>query len=286
MICIIGMGRVGMVLAFHLFQTGATFSSFIEVNAKQRANVKRFLRSIPIHRNLTPSVVNNSQLFFICVQDDNLINVIENFISAGYSIEGKIFVHTSGVYSSEIMGSFQEKGAFIASAHPIYSFSTSKPSKQLMNGVYFDIEGDDEAIAYIIPLLKQMGCISVQLSKDQKLPVHLASVFYSNYFVGLADIAQNILQKADLADQNLFKPFLPLIQSTLRHLEDSTPSEALTGPLKRGDLLTLQKHVSYLKKNYPEGLQVYLDMGKILLKVGKFSKKDLTQITNLFEEYA
>jgi predicted short-subunit dehydrogenase-like oxidoreductase (DUF2520 family) len=284
-ICIIGMGRVGLVLAFHLSQANVTFSSLIDKNAIQRSNIRQYMGNMPIHKNLTPSIINDSQIFLICVQDDNLVKIIENFVSGDSEIEGKIFVHTSGAYSSEIMGSVQEKGALIASAHPIFSFSTAPPSKQMMNGVYFDIEGDEEAIAFIIPLLKQLGCIPIRLSKGQKLAVHLASVFYSNYLVGLADVAQKILQGAGLANQDLFKPFLPLIHSTLNHLVDSPPSEALTGPLKRGDLLTLKSHLNYLKKNYPEGLQAYFDLSNILLKTAKISKKDFSLITNLFSEY-
>ena len=265
-LCIIGGGRVGSTLGYHFLKSGYNLSAIIEKNTPRTLALKKYFPDTSINKNLLVEILQISQVIFICVQDDEIPRVVDKIEEIPIKFNGKIFVHTSGAVLSHVLLPLKKKGAFAASLHPIYSFSDNHPSKIPMEGVYSDVEGDPEAVTVMEKMISQIGGKTIKINPEQKLPIHLASVFYSNYFIGMAQIAQDILKSSNIPSKNLWDPFLPLIKSTERNLSQSKPDDALTGPLVRGDVETIKRHLEFLKKNANHCLPVYKEIAKFLLK--------------------
>lgn len=267
MLCFIGAGRVGSVLAYHFSRFNIPLRGIIEKNIARHPTLKKRFPNVEIESSLATGIISKSDIIFISVPDDLLETVGEAIGRLEFDLSGKSFVHTSGAYSSEILSSLKEKNGRIAGAHPIYSFGSDDPAGVSLEGVYFDLEGDAAAIDQLKKLFQQTTIKYIEITPDQKLAVHLASVFYSNYFVGLAQVAQEILRGSHFPKEHLWKPFVPLIESTLANLSSDSPAKALTGPIKRGDILTVEKHLSFLKSHYPDFVPAYLQMARTLLQI-------------------
>jgi predicted short-subunit dehydrogenase-like oxidoreductase (DUF2520 family) len=71
-------------------------------------------------------------------------------------------------------------------------------------------------------------------------------VFASNYFVVVEAVAQRLLRHAGLADAEAWEALRPLVRGTLENIERDGPPAALTGPVLRGDVDTIARHLAAL----------------------------------------
>lgn len=285
-LCFIGAGRVGSVLAHHFSKSDFSVRGIIEKNAARHPALRELFPQVEIKSSLAPEIISQSNMIFIAVQDDSLKQVGETIVRLGIDLSEKSFAHTSGAYSSEILTPLKKGSGSIASAHPIYSFGSGEPASISLEKVYFDLEGDAAAVEQLKNLFKRTGIKFIEITPKQKLAVHVASVFYSNYFVGLAHIAHEIMRESQFPEAHLWEPFVPLIESTLANLSSDGPANALTGPIKRGDILTVEKHLTYLKSHNPKSVPVYIQMARTIAKIaslpGEISRK-LEETLKTFE---
>lgn len=284
-LCILGAGRVGSALAYHFHKSKIKIIGIIEKNETRHSYLKKFFPETLINSSPTQEIISKSNLVFISVQDDHLSIVTEQLCDPSTNFKNKIIVHTSGAHSSKILSPLKKQNAQIASAHPIYAFSENDPDKISLKNVYFDLEGDASAVEILTSLFQKVGINTIKITAEQKLAIHTASVFYSNYFVGLAQVAQMVLQASQISPDNYWQPFVPLIQSTIHNLSSKTPEEALTGPIKRGDIQTIEKHLNFLNENLPEAKKIYLQMTQSIINAISLSTDVKNKLTAILKKY-
>jgi predicted short-subunit dehydrogenase-like oxidoreductase (DUF2520 family) len=73
--------------------------------------------------------------------------------------------------------------------------------------------------------------------------IHLAAVFACNFTTQLLQESDLLLQKSNL-DLGVLHP---LIRETMEKVLELGPKEAMTGPAKRGDIATIEKHINKLE---------------------------------------
>ena len=101
-----------------------------------------------------------------------------------------------------------------------------------------------------------------ELEDEKRIVLHIAAVFVNNFTNQLFKMADDILEKENLS----FDVLKPLIQETVNKIHHYAPSDMQTGPAKRGDLITIQKHLDYLNKNTPSQ---YFDLYKMFTELIK-----------------
>ena len=83
----------------------------------------------------------------------------------------------------------------------------------------------------------------------------------------------------------LVPALLPLIEGTLGNLRVMKPAGALTGPISRGDIGTVARHIKSLEENAPDILDLYKALGRRTLKIawekGKLKKDQLEELKSL-----
>ncbi len=83
----------------------------------------------------------------------------------GNILPGNIFAHCSGVLTSEIMSAVKVKDAFVASIHPMTSFSKPEIAVKSYKNTYCAFEGDPEALNVIKPLFRAIGSSIYEINK-------------------------------------------------------------------------------------------------------------------------
>ena len=97
-----------------------------------------------------------------------------------------------------------------------------------------------------------------QINDIQRAKLHVAAVFVNNFSNNLFTIGEQITEKENLP----FDILKPLIQETVQKIQNHSPSKMQTGPAIRNDQNTIDRHLKYLKKEFPELVEVYQTMTK------------------------
>ncbi|KTD07586.1 Rossmann-like and DUF2520 domain-containing protein [Legionella jamestowniensis] len=185
-----------------------------------------------------------ADITFITTPDD-CIEGIGRELASKSTQSGSVIVHCSGLLSSEVLQPLKNSGCFVASVHPMRSFANPAVSVEEFEGTYCAMEGDNEALSVLEVLFKAIGSKVYQIDKNKKPLYHAAGVFASNYLVTLAQQALECLKEAGVENEIAMKAIASLMKGTVSNLEKTlSPEKSLTGPIKRGDLLTIRKHIN------------------------------------------
>lgn len=188
-----------------------------------------------------------ADITFITTPDDAIEAVVDMLAKTGNLQPGSIVIHCSGVLSSKILEPLHQQRCHIASLHPLRAFGSQRVNQAIFNRCPCVIEGDSKALACLIPLFESLGANLVTIKAESKIKYHAAAVMASNYLVTLASLATQLMEEAGLSQPDAKHMVTSLMQSNLDNIcERDTASDALTGPLSRGDLMTVKKHLDIL----------------------------------------
>lgn len=195
----------------------------------------------------------------------------------------KSVIHCSGNMTSGVCRSLADKGAVVASIHPLQTF-TRGDKKERLQDIHISLEGDEALTSQFKQIIYKMGAKPVTLDSGQKQALHIAAVFASNYLIALLCTAENLLREEGI--DNGLNILEPLIRQTLSNVFDLGIDAALTGPVSRGDDVSVKEHLDVLKKN-PEHHRLYQLLGKealqIATKQNRLTKDQAEKLKALFE---
>jgi predicted short-subunit dehydrogenase-like oxidoreductase (DUF2520 family) len=72
-----------------------------------------------------------------------------------------------------------------------------------------------------------------------------------------------------LSEEAARKAFRPLLTATLDNIDRKGIVSSLTGPIARGDLETLKKHMKSMERRVPELLPLYMSLGRMTADVAR-----------------
>ena len=130
-----------------------------------------------------------------------------------------------------------------------------------MKGTVFGVEGDERGRATATALVATMGGQALALDGQQMPAYHAACAFASNYLVALLDAATTTLGRAGLSEADALAALVPLAQGALANVGERGLAAGLTGPIRRGDVLTVARHLEALAGD-PELIALYEALGR------------------------
>ncbi|KQC09868.1 MAG: hypothetical protein APR62_13060, partial [Smithella sp. SDB] len=212
--------------------------------------------------------VDKADFILITTPDDTIFSACGE-IALCPLIKNKFVFHMSGAGDLDILDSAKKAGASVGSIHPLQSFSSIDQAIKNIPGSYFAITSDDKAQALAKNIVRNLGGIPFLISSNQKPLYHAAACIASNYLVSLVNTVESIYQAIGLNEKDAKKAYLPLVYGSLRNIEKSDSISSLTGPIARGDLGTIKKHISAISKNLPQYSSLYSSLGLITVKVAQ-----------------
>lgn len=281
---LIGAGRLGKALSIAM--TGAGYR-FVWVGSKKKSDAGKLAKIIGCDKFGEGFGVSaeRSELIIIAVPDGQISEVSLNAVSSGIISNASVVLHASGAFGPEILSECSKAGASVAAYHPCQTFTqTSEPSAVFKN-IVFDMEGDDFACEVGETIACSLGAETIRLDKEARIILHTASAILSNYTVALYGAAEDLLESAGINTVNALKILNPLLLSTAANIAGLGAASALTGPVSRGDLSTVEKHLEALKDH--DGLygEIYSVLGKMALKIAreKNAEIDSEKLERVFE---
>lgn len=222
-------------LNHHLFQA---LNNAENVAVKQVFN-RSFIDSAGILKNIPftddISKLMDADVYIIGIPDDAIAPFSESL-----PFSDKLIVHTSGSVGMDQLSGKNKRGVF----YPLQTFSKQREVDFKSIPICIEAENTKD-----VELLRKLGeTISeniVEISSEKRLKLHLAAVFVNNFVNHLYTIGSDILDKEKLP----FDLLKPLIAETASKIEMLPPKAAQTGPARRKDQKTIDKHLHLLENS-------------------------------------
>jgi predicted short-subunit dehydrogenase-like oxidoreductase (DUF2520 family) len=278
---ILGLGRLGTLLARALFQAG---QDVVVVWSRNSDRADAVARSLPHCRSraIAQSAVDSADLLFITTPDD----VIQPIASSIEWWRGQSVVHCSGALDRSVLSSAVEVGAATGTFHPLQSITRSSDPSAL-HGIAIAIEATGLMRDRLADIAESLGANPLLLSQDGKARYHAGATMASNYIVALASCATELLETTGLSHDEALGALLPLMRGTLQNISSLGLSDALTGAIARGDFRTVLQHSRALE-NFPEIAEIYQTLGRRTLALaeerGQLQPEQLRRLSLLFTD--
>ncbi len=272
---IVGCGTLGTALGRLLFQAGYPVAG---VASRSLSSAERVARELETDAYGTSpwEITKNASLVFLTTPDDAVEGVCRKIAENGGFAKGAVVLHSSGALSSAILESARKAGAFAGSMHPMQSFAGARPGVNLFSGILVTVEGDPEALAAGRMVAADLGAFHARVNAEAKALYHAAAVTASNYLVTLLSMAFSLNEAAGIDAEQSLRGLLPLIHGTLANIESKGIPAALTGPIARGDVATVERHLSEMAARLPALVPLYKRLGAHTVPLAK-AKGGLTE---------
>ena len=256
---IIGLGSFGMSLADALHAGGIVIDEII-VRPKNLSNrtVQSQARRFGARLSALSNAELHAQVVWICTPDDTIRGVAGRV--APRLTAKQVILHSSGALGSDIL---RGGPAAKASAHPMMSFARGKVTS--LQKVAFAVEGDRRGAVAAAKLIRRCGADFFRISSEHKTLYHVFGSFCSPLFTALLVAGEETGRTARLPLTKIRKLSLPIISRTLENYSAHGAAGALTGPLQRGDVATIQSHLSVLAA-FPDIQKVYVALSRIAVE--------------------
>jgi len=249
----IGAGKVGGALALKLSEKGY---EVVAVASRSFSSAERLAANISSCRPYsTPQeVADVATLVFITTPDDAVSSVQEGIDWH----PGQWVVHTSGALPVSVLQRARSRGGLTGGFHPLQTFAEA--TGENLSGSTFALEAEEPLLSSLKEIALALGGNYVVVSSEDRALYHITGVLASNYVVTLMGLADEIWRRLGLSASGV-DSLLPLMRGTVENLARIGLPDALTGPIARGDVGTIQKHLQALKLRMPELASIYSELG-------------------------
>ncbi|MCX6005411.1 MAG: DUF2520 domain-containing protein [Chloroflexi bacterium] len=278
----IGAGVTGTALAVELAQNGY---AVVAANSRNRSSAQRLAFKVQncCVCDTAQDVADLAQAVFITTPDD----IIADIAASLTWHNSQIVIHCSGAHSIDILEPAKYFGANICCLHPLQTFAGLEQAIRNIAGSTFAIEGDEAVLPLLNDMASAMKGNIIVLKAGDKALYHVAAVTVSNYLVTLMKMAADLWASFGITQEEAVKALLPLLKGTVSNIENVGIPGCLTGPIARGDIHTIQRHLNTLEKEHPSALEAYRALGlktlSIALAKGRINLETAGEMQTLLE---
>jgi len=279
----IGAGTVGTALAARLSSRGYPV---VAVSSRSRNSAQKLAQAAGGCQIFddNQAVANNAELIFITTPDDAIAPVV----SQVKWHPGQSVVHCSGADSVDILQPARELGAQVGAFHPLQTFASPQQAMENIPGSTFALEAEEPLLSTLKDMAAALDGHWVELKANDKVLYHTAAVFACNYMVTLVKLATDLWQTFGVPPQQATRALLPLLRGTLNNIETIGIPNCLTGPIARGDIGTINKHLDALNQTAPHLLSTYRELGRqtipIAIAKGRINKSQAQELKAILEQ--
>lgn len=171
---------------------------------------------------------------------------------------GQVVWHFAGAYGVEPFPGVADAGAGVAALHPVQSCPSVETAIARLPGSAWGVtcsEGLEEWARTVVS--KHLGGTPVPVAESDRPAWHAAAVITSNGVAALMATGEQILR--DLGIDALERVLGPLALGTIQNVVDGGgAADTLTGPVIRGDVATIGRHVAALRARDADLAQAYI----------------------------
>ena len=248
----IGAGRLGCALAWSLAARGYRVTG---VASLLPADAERLAAPIAGCAVLSEaqSVVDACDLVFVTTPD----GAIEATTGSVRWRSGVAAVHCSGVTEVAALDSAKRDGAMTGGFHPMQTFGDPVAAARSLPGCTITIEAEEPLNGILVTIAGRLGCPVNRLPPGMRGRYHAAAGYTSQFINALFAEASKIWQSWGATPDDAVRALLPLARGTLESIASAGVADGMPGPVSRGDVGSIEKHVQALTPLGPEVMEFY-----------------------------
>jgi len=236
-LALVGPGRAGTTIALALLEHGWQVVA-VAGRAPDTASTNAAVACLGSRPALVSDAGKGAALVVIDTPDRSIDSAARSLAS---SLErGALVVHLAGSRGLDAFAELQavRPDVRVGALHPLQSFPTAAIGLERLRGSWAAIAGDPQ----VDELARTLGLHPFDIPDNQRMQYHAAAVVASNHLVALLGQVERLASACDVP----FEAFAPLVQSSVINAFGIGPALALTGPVVRGDLVTVEQHLATL----------------------------------------
>jgi predicted short-subunit dehydrogenase-like oxidoreductase (DUF2520 family) len=238
---IAGAGRVAQALGKLLAMRGEPVA-FIASRSVEKARQGGAFIGPDVQAVSFAELGRHASRILIAVPDSALESV-----AATLELTSGIVLHTCGAKGPEALGVLANRGVSCGAIHPLQTISDPEWGAKALDGVAFAIAGDPVAHQWAEHIVRVANGRSLRIATERRPLYHAAAVMASNYVTALMSAAEELLIAAGVDAGEALPALGPLARTSLENTLRQGPLAALTGPIERGDVATVESHLAALE---------------------------------------
>lgn len=262
----VGPGRAGLSLGYALWQSGGVAGLTYCGRRPDPPPHPLFIEGIARYVFGLERPPWGTTAVFLSVPDLVLPEMSEALSALGDAPGGSAAFHLSGALGTDPLASLLARGYAVGTFHPLQALADPILGANQLLGVYFALSGEPVAMATARRLVRLLGGSTLTVPVARRPLYHAGAVLASNYLAGLIAAAGRLLVQAGVPEDEALEAILPLARGSLENLGRMGPARALTGPVSRGDLETVQLHLRTLE---PRERALYAAIGMEILHLAR-----------------
>ena len=229
---IIGLGRVGQSLQHTLAEFGVPTLGW----SRSEEDLTEHLRANPLETN---------QLILVTVSDPAIEAIVGHLVP--FLDGSQVLLHCAGARGPVVMEGLDPNLSGVL--HPIRAIPDGHTS---LTHQVWGISGGDSAQIRARELIALFEGEHVAVPDDKAVIYHAAMVVAGNFPLALQAVSESIMGTFASDASVARKALQTLHLGALNNIVDTPIHDALTGPVARKDLATIQAHVAALEAANPE----------------------------------
>lgn len=187
-------------------------------------------------------------------------------------------VHTSGALGIRALREIVARGAGTGVCHPLQSMMNLEAALEWLPRSCFGVSGHGLGYDVARQIAEHVSGSLVTVDDTRRPLYHAGACVASNYLTVLLETAGGLLMDgAGLSWDEALLALGPLIDGTLENVRRWGTRDALTGPVARGDVGTVRRHLAAMRlHDVPQRwFDVYRTLGEAALEVAEERGLDL-----------
>ena len=261
-VAIVGAGNFGTALAVALQRAGYAIEVVMaRSHGESLRTARRLAKQVGARASTNLSAV-RAELIWFCVPDTAIARAAR-VLEEKVEWKGRVALHASGALTSDELDGLRRRGAAVASVHPLMTFV--RGSQPALAGVPFALEGDTAAVRVGRRVVQDVGGRAYSIRKEDKAAYHAWGTFASPLFTSLLATTEQVAALAGVSRKAAKQRMIPILLQTLANYAEFGAARAFSGPIVRGDVDTVKRHLRVLRGK-PAARKVYLELARAALQ--------------------
>lgn len=261
-IAIIGAGKVGTTLGKILAEEGERVACIVSRTLRSARAAGKFIgcRTVTTSLEKIPADVN---LIMITTPHGAVRDVARSLARLERPFRRVAVCHASGMLTADALDPLRNAGATVFSFHPLQTFPREFPPADIVpnaRGITYGVDGTAAALRTARMLAAKLRGRVFPVPPEMREFYHAACVVASNHLTALFGILSLMVNRMAPRGKDSLGVFFPIIMATIANVRMSSPEEALTGPIARGGVETVARHLAAIEEFAPELVPFYAMM--------------------------
>lgn len=252
-VAIVGPGRVGTLLAIACVRAGHRVVAAGGGSPASRDRLAALVAGVRA-TDQPADAARRGELVLVTVPDDALEQVVTDLAAAGAVADGQRVVHVAGSRGLDVLHRAAVAGARTAACHPAMTVPAGTTDPDVLVGTAWAVTARPDDRPWAHELVTELGGDPHDVPDDVRVLYHAGLAVGANAAGAAVALARRLLLAARIDQPAAFLG--PLVDASVANVLDRG-AIALTGPVVRGDVGTVERHLAALDRDLPELASAY-----------------------------